>query len=212
MSFQLQDKEEAMTRMNQDLLRIRIWCLSNKLLLNPDKAKLVLSGSSQMTAKVNYFRLSLLGKELELVKAAKDLGVILDTNLTFKEHIVATVSSCMSQLGQVNRVKHVFEKNSLIIITNALVFSKFFCCSSVWSNTTQSNLDKLQAVQNFACRIVSGAGKFDRITPLLKGLRWLPVKQLTVLVFKCMTVVCSSVLNIKVRKKIGRLDKDNQEL
>ena len=50
-------------------------------------------------------------------------------------------------------------------------------CSSVWSNTTQSNLDKLQAVHNFACRIVSGAGKFDHITPLLKDLRWLPVKQ-----------------------------------
>ena len=75
-----------------------------------------------MTTKVNYFRLSLLQKQLESVKAARDLGVIVDTNFTFNEHIVSTVSSCMSWLGQVNPVKHVFEKNALIIITNALVF------------------------------------------------------------------------------------------
>ena len=145
-----------------------------------------------MTAKVNDFRLSLLGKELEPVTVARDLGVMLDANLTFNEHIVSTVSSSMSRLGQINRVKHFFDKTTLIIIINVLVFSQLFYCSCVWSNTTQSNMDKLKAVQNFACRIVSGAGKFDRITPLLKDLRWLPVKQqfyirLAVLLFKCMT-------------------------
>ena len=103
--------------------------------------------------------------------------MMLDANLTFNEHIVSTVSSSMSRLGQINRVKHFFDKNALIIIINVLVFSKLFYCSSVWSNTTQSNLDKLQAVQNFACRILSRAGKFDHITPLLKDLRWLPVEQ-----------------------------------
>ena len=112
-----------------------------------------------------------------------------DSNLTYNEHIVSTVSSCMSRLGQINRVKHIFNKHALIIIINALVFSKLFYCSSVWSNTTQTNLDKLQAVQNFACRILSGAKKFDHITPLLKDLRWLPIRQqlyfrFAVLVFK----------------------------
>ena len=44
-------------------------------MLNPDKTKLVIFGSRQMTAKVTDFRLFLLGKELEPVKAARDLGV-----------------------------------------------------------------------------------------------------------------------------------------
>ena len=62
------------------------------------------------------------------------------------------------------QINHVFDKNALVIIINALVFSKLFYCSSVWSNTTQTNLDKLQAVQNFAYRTVSGAGKLDHTT------------------------------------------------
>ena len=80
--------------------------------------------------------------------------------------------------------------------------------SSVWSNTTQSNLDKLQAVHNFACRsrIVSGAGKFDHITPLLKDLCWLPVKQqlyfrLAVLVFEFMTGYAPACLKSKFVKR-----------
>ena len=81
MSFQRQDKEEVMTRMNKDMLRIRYWCFSNKLLLHPEKTKLVVFGRRQMKAKVNDFRLSLLEKELEPVTVARDLGVMLDANL-----------------------------------------------------------------------------------------------------------------------------------
>jgi hypothetical protein len=29
-------------------------------------------------------------------------------------------------------------------------------------------------VQNFACRIVSGVGKYDHVTPILQELKWLP--------------------------------------
>lgn len=80
-------------------------------------------------------------------------------------------------------------------------FSNLLYCSSVWSNATQAYLDKLQAVQNFACRILCSVKKFDHITPLLKDLHWLPIRQqlyfcLAVLVFKTMTYeMCSGVLS-----------------
>ena len=60
----------------------------------------------------------------------------------------------------------------LLLLINAQVFSKLFYCSTVWSNTPRTNLSKLQAVQNFACRIVRGKGKFDHMTPTLKELHW----------------------------------------
>ena len=104
------------------------------------------------------------------MEAARDLGVILDTSLTFDDHITTTVASCMSRLGQINRVKHCFDNRILILIINALVFSKLFYCSSVWSNTSQFKIAKLQAVQNFACRIASGSKKYDHVTPILRQL------------------------------------------
>ena len=145
-----------------------------------------------MTSKLHEFHLSLLGKDISPVQSAKDLGVKLDPNLTFDDHITATVSECIARLAQINWVKHCVDKSTLLTVIHALVFSKMYYCSNVWANTTNKNVRKLQAVQNFACRIVSGAKKYDHVSPLLKSLSWLPVKnqlyyRQAIMSFKCMT-------------------------
>ena len=68
-----------------------------------------------------------------------------------------------------------FDKNALLVMINCLVFSKLYYCSTVWSGTTQKNIKKLQHVQNFAARIVTGTIKYDQITPALHKLGWLSV-------------------------------------
>ena len=88
-----------------------------------------------------------------------------------------------TQLGKSGYVKHVL---SLSLQKNLLLFE------NVWANITNKNVRKLQAVQNFACRIVSGAKKYDHETPLLTSLSWLPVKdqryyRQDIMAFKCMT-------------------------
>ena len=45
----------------------------------------------------------------------------------------------------------------------------FYCCPSVATHLKLS-LNKIQAVQNFACRIVSGAKKHDHVAPILNKL------------------------------------------
>jgi hypothetical protein len=55
-----------------------------------------------------------------------------------------------------------------------------YYCSALWSNTSQRNIEKLQAVQNFAALIVTGTRKYDHVTPVLQQLGWLPVKYIYV--------------------------------
>ena len=62
-----------MVALNQDLLSVQNWCLDNRLLLNPDKTKLIIYESRRMTDKLPEFHLSLLGKDLIPVLTAKDL-------------------------------------------------------------------------------------------------------------------------------------------
>ena len=176
MSFQPHDSANIVAALNEDLVSIRNWCFENSLLLNPDKTKLIIYGSSQMTAKIPEFRLTFLGKDLEPSETVKDLGVIFDNNLTFNEHIIKTVSSCMSTLQQIGRVKHAFRKDILIMIINSLVFSKLYYCSSVWANTTDTNIKRLQGTQNYAAHIVCNIRKYDHVSPALKSLKWIPVK------------------------------------
>jgi hypothetical protein len=220
MSFPIHECDNTATAMNQDLLGIRNWCFDNHLLLNPGKTKLIVYGSRQMTDKLPEFHLTLLGKNLTPELSVKDLGVTFDKNLTFNDHVVNTVSACMSALGQINRVKHVFKKDLLVTIINTLVFSKLYYCSSVWSGTTDTNIKKLQKVQNFAARIISDTRKYDHITPVLKSLKWTPVKinlyfRDAVMAFKCMTGMAPGNLRNKFSTRgsvSGRTTRNSQQL
>ena len=62
-----------------------------------------------------------------------------------------------------------------------IVFSKLLYCSTVWSNTSNSNIGKLQKVQNFAGRIILGLKKYDHISDGLRSLKWLPIREKLIL-------------------------------
>ena len=74
------------------------------------------------------------------------LGVVLDPQLTFDDHVLKTTSSCMSSLAQISRVKHVLDRNQLVTVINALIFSKLLSYSTVWSNTSNKNICRLQSL------------------------------------------------------------------
>lgn len=192
LSFPISDVASAKHNLEEDLRRVAAWCCKNQLLINPKKTKFLLVGTRQLLRRLpEEMCLSFLGEDITPVSSAKDLGVTLDSNLTFDYHISELTSSCMSKLCQINRVKDSFDYDTLHLIISALVMSKLYYCSSVWSNTTVSNIKKLQSVQNFACRIITNTKKFDHITPALREISWLPVKEHllyrdSIMSFKCM--------------------------
>ena len=72
-----------------------------------------------MVSKAQNVHANLLGKEIKPVASAKDLGVVLDPIRTYNNHVGSTLSCCMVQLGQINRVKYVLG-------SFFLVFSKLY--------------------------------------------------------------------------------------
>ena len=58
-------------------------------------------------------------------------------------------------LSQINRVKHLFDTETQTRIINALVLSELFYCSSIWANSSDKNIKKLQLVQNTLLAVVS---------------------------------------------------------
>ena len=55
--------------------------------------------------------------------------------------------------------------------------SKVYYCSSIWCNTSEENIKKIQLIQNYAARVIVGnVGKYNHVSPLLKELDWLPIK------------------------------------
>ena len=92
-----------------------------------------------------------------------------------------SVANCLLKLKQINRIKHLLDRKTLLLVMNSFVFSKLLYCSTVWSNTSNSNIAKLQKVQNFAGRIILGLRKYDHISDGLRSLNWLPIKERLIL-------------------------------
>ena len=135
----------------------------------------------------------------------KDLGIILDSNLNFNDHVTSLSSSLLSTF-QVNRVRHLFSREVLNTILNSLVFSKLFYCSTVWSGTSKDNVHKLQLLQNFAARILTNTKKFDHISPILNELGWLTIEELldlcdVIMIYKCINGLAPTYLSSKLYKR-----------
>ena len=84
-------------------------------------------------ARVPSVAISILGKEITPVPVARDLGVFIDQYLTYDEHLTQTAAKCLCKLVQINRIKHLLDKETLLLLINAFVFSKLFYCSTVFS-------------------------------------------------------------------------------
>ena len=147
-SFPVKDIGIVAGQLTEDLRRIAAWCCANSLFIIPDKTKLLLLGTRQMLRKIpDDIHVTLLGKLIHPVSSVKDLGITIDASLTYDEHLTNLVSSCAASLCHINRIKYVVDRQTLITIIKALVFSKLYYCSSVWANSSKRKLKKLQRVQ-----------------------------------------------------------------
>jgi len=94
-------------------------------------------------------------------------------------------------------LQHPFDCDSVLLlwifIFSELVQSFVSCrpdyCNALLFGISGGLIQRLQSVQNAAARLVTGASRRDHITPVLRQLHWLPVKQkidfkLAVLVYK----------------------------
>ena len=121
----------------------------------------------------------MLGIEITPVAVAKDLGIYIDQSpLTYNDHVTKTASNCLHKLIQINRIKHLLDSKTLILLMNCFVFSKRLYCSTVLLNTS------------FAARIVLGLRKFDHISQGIRSLNWLSVCDRlylndAIMIFKC---------------------------
>ena len=198
LSFPVRDLNTIVQQINEDLSLIASWCCHNHLLINPDKTKLLVMGTRQMLQTLPDF--SLLGKEIAPTASARDLGVQVDATLSYNEHVTNITSTCMASLCQINRIKHLLDSRTLENVITSLVFSKLYFCSTVWANTSKTNVRKLQKIQNFAARILTGTRKYEHITPVLNNLRWLSVPAMlalydAILTFKCLRGLAPNYLS-----------------
>ena len=110
---------------HEDLRRTCSWCCQNSLLISADKTKILIIGVPQLLRRVPSVAISILGKEITPVPVARDLGVFIDQYLTYDEHLTQTAAKCLCKLVQINRIKHLLDKETLLLLINALSLASY---------------------------------------------------------------------------------------
>ncbi len=166
---------DLMMKLKMELSTISEWLKLNKLTLNVNKTKYVIFGTrNQVQAQINY-KLDVNGQELERVQHMKYLGVILDSQLTFDEHVNFIHSKAVKKLGIVRKSREFLDRKTSLTLYRSSVLPHLDYCDLIYENTSKTNLNKLQLVQNSACRIMLLADKRTSVSQMHKDLNLLPL-------------------------------------
>ncbi len=103
----------------------------------------------------------------------RNLGVIIDSELCLSKQINAVASNSFYQLRVISKLKSFLSFQDLEKVLHAFIISRLDYCNSQYSGLPQSSLSRLQLVRNVAARVLTGAKKYDHVTPILASLHWL---------------------------------------
>ena len=150
--------------------------LSNKLKLNGEKTEIMIVGTHAKVQALKTSKITVCDEQIEVSHNVKNLGIVVDTNLTMEKHISHIRKVCYFELRKIAKIRPFFTVEATNKLICAFVLSRLDYCNSLMVGLPDNKIYKLQQVQNNAARLVSRTTKRDHITPILKDLHWLPVK------------------------------------
>ncbi|KAL8595170.1 hypothetical protein ACOMHN_013843 [Nucella lapillus] len=156
-------------QLQQDLHRLTEWEKSWDMQFNPAKCNTLPVTRSRRPLQPSY---QLHGHILETVKAVKYLGVTIQGDLCWDDHVNNIVSKANKTLGFLRRnlkiSRSVKEQAYKAFVRPILEYA-----SSVWDPHTQKNIDKLEAVQRRAARFVCNRyHNTSSVSRMLDSLGW----------------------------------------
>ncbi len=184
---------DAATCLQHTFQSISAWMSANFLALNPSKTEFMLFGTPQQLSKLNDPCLSI-SSDISITPASsvRNLGVVFDEHLSFHEHITKISQACFFHIRDLRRIRQFLTLETASTIGSALVQSKLDYCNSLLLNLPSCEIDRLQFVQNSLARAIFRSSKYSHVTPILKSLHWLKVKER--IVYKTISLTYKSIV------------------
>uniref|UniRef100_A0AAQ6IE93 Reverse transcriptase domain-containing protein n=1 Tax=Anabas testudineus TaxID=64144 RepID=A0AAQ6IE93_ANATE len=105
------DEIKQLNKVEQCVKDIRDWMLINFLLLNPDKTEVLVIGSSAARSKMLDHTVTLDGLSVTSSATVKDLGVILDSSLSFEVHVDNITRTAFFHLRNISKIRNILSLN-----------------------------------------------------------------------------------------------------
>jgi len=125
------------------------WCAFRRLQPNADTMEGSWFGSKANLAKLKSTDCTLpVGSEMiEPLTTIRNLGVLLDSNLTMKQHVNKLAAACYCQLWRLRQIRRRVGTKVMTQLVLALVTCRLDYCNSALASLPQSTVEPLQRVQ-----------------------------------------------------------------
>ena len=117
-----------------------------------------------------------------------------------KSQVTSIVKNCHAQLRNIGKIRQYLSSDASTNLIHAFISSRLDYCNSLHFALQDTDIQRLQKVQNTAARILTLTRKYDHITPILQQLHWLTVKEridfkVLMLTHKCLNGLAPAYLS-----------------
>ena len=145
------------SKIQEDLNNVFAWACSNGLNLNIKKFNSI---SFTYTSQPSYYDYKINNTSLSRVYEIKDLGVILDSNLTLENHINYIVSKASKTVGFIYKFSSDFRNcQTLLTLYKTLVLPLLTYCCQIWRPFKKYLIEYLESVQHRFLRLAARTAK-----------------------------------------------------
>lgn len=169
-SFKPEYAETSIDLINEDLNNISDWANKNSLILNASKTKYMLLGTKIQRNKVisQSVHIKVHGQVLQRVDSAVNLGLVMDNELRFVEHINCKIRNAFYRLKTLYNIRKYLSQPIRKILVESIVLSQFNYCDTVYGPRLYEKTKKaIQRVQNACVRFCYPVPKRAHVTPFL---------------------------------------------
>ena len=114
---------------NECLRNVSIWMNTFFLRLNKSKTKILVLAPPSVMSQIYIHGTFVDDGCIRFVDCAKNLGVWLENNLSFKTHITKVASSCFKVIRDISKIKSYLPRDSLKTLATSLILSKLDYCN-----------------------------------------------------------------------------------
>lgn len=141
-------------QLQTDIDTIVCWCHRNGLHLNVNKC-FFMSFTRRREATYQHFNYTINGSPILKVNCIRDLGVLFDHKLSFKNHCEQIAKKAYRMLGFISRSLNKFKKiETYQTLYNLYIRSSLEYCSSVWNPHCQDSINIVERVQKKYTRLI----------------------------------------------------------
>ena len=186
------DAADLMARMLNCVECVASWMSSNPLRLNPSKSELIWLGTGRRLQHCTDLNMRVCGADVRSVEYVRDLGVLIDSNMTLSNHVNNVAGICFYQLRQLRIIRRSLTTEAAHSLVRALIHTRVDYCNGLLAAGPRYLHEKLQSVLGAAARLVLQLPHRSSVSDIMRQqLHWLEMPdritfKLCTLVYRCL--------------------------